>query len=204
MLPSSRPCRGPSAGRALGALTVLLCAGWLPACKADRSPAWAFDPLWVEPVGDGIHGVHTWQLFTDKWQKKRKKRHYVCSVLVEIRGEPADPCEGCELSWAVQTELLESDCDPDLAQDPLFTSLERVGLGPLTTDPEAPYPNLTSTGFTDYGFGWESHGWAYPDDLDADRLPGSATWDGEQTFTFWPTLDWPVPSGDADPPDPAR
>lgn len=166
---------------------MLLCA-----CKADTAPAWAFDPIWIEPDGSAIHGVHTWQMYSERWHEKRKEKFYLCSIVVELWGEPTT-CDDCLHAWAVDTELLETDCDPAVAQDPMFVSLAGLGIGELTSDPGAPHPGNTATGYADYGSGaWEVHGWAYPDALDAGGSPTSPEWDGEQPFVLWPTLDWPV------------
>lgn len=161
--------------------------------NVDTTPAWAFDPIWIEPEGDGIHGIHAWHVYSDAWHEKRAEASYLCAVVVELWGAPAD-CDGCVHAWAVETELLESDCDPALAQDPTFVALKGLGIGEPTTDADAPHPGATAVGYADYGFGaWEVHGWAYPDALDAGRTPTSDEWDGEQPFTLWPTLDWPLP-----------
>src|SRR5688500_8571193 len=85
--------------------------------SSDDTPAWAFDPIWIEPVGEDLHGIHTWQLFSEPWHESRDDRHYVCSVLVEIWGTPSE-CPGCTFAWAVETELLETDCDPAVAEEP--------------------------------------------------------------------------------------
>ena len=176
-------------------LLPLVFAPWL-GCSHDDTPAWAFDPIWIEPLDGGIHGIHTWELFSERWHESRDDKHYVCSVIVELWGTPSDACPDCMVAWDVQSEVLETDCDPAVADEPQLVALPGVGIGDLTADPEAPYPSSTYTGYVDYGSGtWEVHGWAYPEALDLGTQPTSNAWDDEQPFQLWPTLDWPWPPG---------
>jgi len=168
----------------------------LAACSHDDKPALAFDPIWLEPRGDGIHGFETWQVYSAKWASHFREKFYVCSVVVEIEGDPVAPddgCTGCTTAWATTVSLTESDCGDALTADPGFLSLSRIALGdvPSTLSEDNPYPAKAMGGWVDYATGdWEPHGWAYPDALDAGTEPESTDWDGTQPFEFWPAFYW--------------
>jgi hypothetical protein len=162
----------------------------LAACTPDLTPAWAFDPIWIEPMtGDAVHGFQTWEIYGPKWPSSYSDRHYVCSVVVEIEGAPI-PCdaeEGCTWAWDITAALVESDCaDAELAEDGLFVSLDRLALGGPSTSEDAPWPQHTSVGWADYGNGWEVHGSAYPEALDLGAQVESGEWDGVQPFLLVP------------------
>jgi hypothetical protein len=171
----------------------------LAACARDLVPTWGFDPVWLEPAGeDDVHGFHTWQIYDERWSRKPDDRFYVCAVVAEFSGVPTASCgEACTHAWSVQSAVLESDCPASLAEDPLFGSLVGIGLGAASTSPDVPHPGATTVGWIDYGFGWEVHGDAWPEILDAGGTPETTEWDATQAFTFWPTALWPI--GEATP-----
>jgi hypothetical protein len=67
-----------------------------------------------------------------------------------------------------------------------------LGIGSTTSSLEAPFPGQTSDGWIDYGYGWERHGWAYPDALDHGQPSSATEWDPSEPFTLWPTSVWPL------------
>jgi hypothetical protein len=168
------------------------------ACAAPTDPVWAFDPMWVEPVGDGIQGFQTWNLYDARWESNHSERAFVCSVVVQIAGEPtSDLCEGCTAAWLVTPTLLESDCDDGVSVEPGFLSLAGVALGPVPSSlgDDDPYPGQSVGGYADYGDGWMSHGWAYPDALDLGDAPAGVGW-GDGPYRLWPAFVWQY--GDAE------
>lgn len=165
--------------------------------KNDGVPAWAMDPIWLEPDGDGVYGFQTWELFSQPWGKKLDEAYYVCGIVVELTGTPATidaACPGCVAAWDIETALLETDCAADAgADDPAYLSLRRVALGDVPADLQAtdPYPHQSHGGYADYGTGtWETHGWAYPDALDTRGQATDTDWNGEQAFQWWPAYVW--------------
>ncbi len=171
-------------------MLALLLAG----CAPDLTPTWAFDPIWAEPLpGDATYGFQTWELFGPRWDRKRSERHYVCAVVVELAGAPV-PCDAepdCELAWEVTPELVESDCSQEIADDPLFVSLQRLAIGGPALGEGAPWPGSSLTGWADYGAGWEIHGHAYPEALD--RAQPAGTWSDGEPHLFVPTKAFPWP-----------
>lgn len=168
------------------------------ACKGpDTVPAWAWDPIWLEPLDGGAHGFQTWQLYGERWADGYDDKHYVCAVVVELYGAPVtcDAEPECTTAWDFgQGTVLETDCaDPSIADDPLFTSVTRVGLGAPVSGDEIPWPGLTSVGWVDYGGGWEVHGTAWPEALDLGRSVTSGEWDGVEPFQFVPEQAFPWP-----------
>jgi len=92
------------------------------------------DPVWIEPVEDGVHGFQTWMLLDEQWLTSRSPKHVVCSVVVELEGtnvEESALCEGCGDGWTMETWLVESDCPPEWSQDPRWMTLEHLGLGEM-------------------------------------------------------------------------
>ena len=159
-------------------------------CGGDPIPAWAFDPIWLEPTAEGAHGFQTWGLYARPWAKKLDEKHHLCGAVVELEGLTI-ACEGCEAAFEVQATLVEHDCEEGWVQQPLFTALERVAIGPVSTDPDAPHAGATHEGWADYGTGWEVHGHAYAEALDLGDS-GPDTWDGVAPFQLWPTAAFPL------------
>jgi hypothetical protein len=178
---------------------------WLPllaaGCSGDASPTWAFDPLWLEPTEDGgVYGFQTWNVYAEAWTKSFDEGEFLCAIVVEVEGAPSagEACPDCELAWDTTATVLETDCADSLAADPGFTSLTRVGIGPVGPDLGAddPYPARSHGGYADYGTGeWVPHGWAYPEALDTRGQAAETDWDGEQAFTFWPAFYWDLAGG---------
>src|SRR5678815_344913 len=173
----------------MGLATLLLMVG----CAGSGAPTYAFDPIWIEPEGDGIHGFQTWSIYADGWQRRYKERYFVCSVVVELSGTPAaTPCPDCDFTWAVTPELAETDCtDESLASAPGFLSLTGLGLGavPSALRDNNPYPSRSQGSYADYGADWVSHGWGYPESLDTRGEASDAGW-GAQPFELWPAFYW--------------
>lgn len=167
----------------------------LTACGSD-APGWAIDPIFLDPDGAGVRGTHTWQVYAEPWDRRFAERHYLCSALVVLRGEPSPAdCEGCLVAFDVQPELADSDCPDALAADPRFVGLVRVGLTDVMDG--GPYPGASSRGWADYGAGWEVHGRAWPDALSHGAEPASSTWNGVEPFALTPELVWPMSGGPA-------
>lgn len=174
--------------RTLASLGLALLVG---GC-GSKDPAWAIDPMWIEPTDDGIRGFQTWQLYGSRWERKQKDSTFVCTIVVELDGTET-PCTDCQIAWEVTPAVLDSDCDPAVAAQPTWTWLERISVGLPLTD-GARYPGQTVQGFADYGWGWEVHGQAWPDAVASGTGAGlDGTWDGIEPFAFWPELAWPVP-----------
>lgn len=153
------------------------------------------DPVWLEPTADGVHGFQTWEFFSKRWSKNFKDRHYICSIVVELQGEERAPdatCSGCTRAWEIYPTVLETDCDATMASDTSYLALRGLALAPVDTElrEDDPYPGQSQGGVADYGAGWEPHGWAYPESLDASGAAESVAWDGEQPFVLWPAYVW--------------
>lgn len=177
-------------------LTSLL----LGACASEETPAWAFDPIRLEPAGTAdVLGFQTWHVYAEPWAKSRDERHFVCAVVTELVGTPSTACPDCDVAWAVASTQLETDCAPAVGDDPLFTSVVGIGLSAGAPSADAPHPGLTTVGHVDYGFGWEVHGDAWPEALDTGGTAESADWTGTAPFALWPTAIWPLdPAATAD------
>ena len=172
---------------------ILIIAGFvgLTACGSDSEPAWALDPVYIEPSDSGITGFQTWEFFGERWSKGRSGKHYLCTVIVGLTGSPAN-CQPCVTAWDIETSLVESDCPSKITDGPLPLSLVGLGIGELAAEGDPPYPEQTSESWADYGMGWERHGWAYPDGLDHGHSSTSTHWDGTEAYTLWPTSAWPL------------
>lgn len=168
----------------------------LAACSSPDEPAWALDSLWLEPdAQETVYGFHTWELYAERWKRKQKDKHFICSVVVEVWGTPSEPsegCLGCTHAWSTEVELLETDCADDLLT-PRYLSLQEVGLGELTADlaAEDPFPGQSVGGWARYGDeDVLPHGFAYPATLDEGGQPETSDWDGVEPFTWWPAWAW--------------
>lgn len=175
----------------------MLLAALLACGSNDTTPAFAMDLVWLEPSGEtDVYGFQTWELFSAAWNKKYSDKHYVCSIVVELNGEPdtsGEICRDCDVAWQVTAELLETDCADGVADDPDFFTLSRVGLGPVPDDLVAddPWTGQSHGAFADYGGGdWVPYGWGYPESLDNRGSADSTDWDGAQAFQLWPAYVW--------------
>ncbi|MCB9677016.1 MAG: hypothetical protein H6737_18005 [Alphaproteobacteria bacterium] len=168
--------------------TLPLLALALGGC-ASSDPTWALDVGFVVPEGSGVTGSVTWQVYRKAWQRKFADRHYLCAVLTTFDGTPTTPdCPDCVAAMEVTLAVEDSDCDDALTANPTFVSITRIGFGPVGAG--GPYPGESSTGYVDYGPGWEVHGWAYPDRLTQGETPDTLEWDGTQPFSMAPTFAW--------------
>jgi hypothetical protein len=174
----------------IGLLGLLM--GCLP---DDGTPVWAIDPIYLEPTADeGVYGFQSWHLYSERWASQFSPRYHVCSVVVELVGAavPSPQCAECTKTWEVMPTLLEHDCDEEVAANPTFLSIRRVGLAQTheVLEDGDPHPSSSTGGVVRYGNDyWEYHGWAYPETLD-EGDPAPATWDGEHTFVWWPAWVW--------------
>jgi len=168
-------------------LSLVLLGG----CQPDTSPAWALDPIWFEARDTGIHGYQSWLIYQDRWERKQQDRFFLCSVVVEFDGSPS-PCDDCDVAWRVDPRVTDGDCPSAMMDDPLFTRLEQIGLRRADDGFDTPHPGQTSTGYADYGWGWEIHGMAWPATLDHGGHTPDAAWSGEEPFTLSPVLAWPL------------
>lgn len=169
---------------------------WLTlACAPDLTPAWAIDPWWAEPAAEGgLHGFQTWMLYGPRYAKNRSDRSYVCSVVVEFTATPSAPCPGCTSGWAVAPALAESDCDEAWTAEPAWLTLTAIGVGPV---PEAlaaddPHPGTSMGSYADYGDGWLSAGWVWPEATETSAT--TAAWTGGDPAVFWPAYAWELPA----------
>lgn len=164
------------------------------ACKTGPSePAWAFDPIALEPDGAfAVQGFQTWEVYDERWNGRTDAdKHFVCAVVVSFEGAPADGCDTCTEGWEVQTDVIETDCDDLWLRTQTFhESLVGLGIGPVDATPDAPVPGSTWEGWIDEGFGWQRHGWAWPDVVEDGGTQSRPGWNGEDAFTLWPTTAW--------------
>lgn len=176
---------------------LLLLVAVAPACTGDATPAFAFDPIFLEPVGAGVHGFETWQLYSSRWSKHQNDRYYVCSVVTEFSGTPGTACPDCTEAWTLtDVAVIQTDCGGEFGTDPMFTTLRALGLGgPAKGD--VPYPGQTTEAFADWGNDWEAYGDGWPEALDAGDAPTDATWDGVQAFNLLPNATFAVDGGSA-------
>jgi len=163
----------------------------IAACTPDPEPTWALDPITFTSDAEGIVGFQNWTFFAQPWSKRQASKHHICTVVVRFTGTPSQ-CPECEHAWEVDPTILETDCPDSLAEGPLPLSMMALGIGAATEAPDAPFPGQTSEGWVDYGYGWERHGWAYPDALDHGRPSSATQWDPAEPFTLWPTYVWPL------------
>ncbi len=176
-------------------LAILVLPLWISACGADTHPVWAADTLYVEPDGDGVYALQSWEVFGDRWARRGSDRHYICAVVVELEGTAAEPCDGCDATWTLAGSLLESDCDDAFVTEAQFPTATGLGIGSLDTSlvEDDPWPQQSSGGLIAYDDGaLVAHGWAFPQALDQGEAPSATTWDGSQPFVWWPAFAWEV------------
>jgi hypothetical protein len=174
--------------------TALLCLAASGCAAPTGVPAWAVDPIWLEPAGDeAVFGFQSWELFGEGWTSGYGAQHYVCAVVVRLDGTASTPCPECDAAWTFSTRLVETDCADEHVSAERFLALERVGLGPLPVglEGDTPHPGQTASAYADYGRGWEPYGFGWPAALDAgEAVAGDGAWDGVEPFQLRPNLLW--------------
>ncbi len=164
----------------------------LAACGGQGDAVfWGFQHASLTVSGDRISGYQVWEMYGEKWERKQKEKHHVCSVVqaltgVERAGE-LEGCQGCLVTYEVELELVESDCDPSVSERADLAGMTQLGIGTLPADLEAsePYPGAT--------FGWYQswdndsatiHGYAW-----REPEPTDAAWE-EGAVVLWPAYTW--------------
>jgi hypothetical protein len=185
----------------IASFSSVVAAGLLLAGCASNEPTWALDVTFVAPSDApdaALTGSQTWQVYRRAWQRSFKGRHYLCSVFVVFDATGTTPdCPDCLAAYDVVPEVGYSDCSDALTADPVFTSLTRIGFGPVSDSPTAPYPDASSPAYADYGLGWEVHGWAWPEGVSEGDVPDVVVFDGTQPFDMAPAFAWQLTGGSA-------
>ena len=171
----------------------MLAAALLVGCAPRGPVAWGSDPIWLAQADEGgVYGFQTWRLYRDGWQRKQRDRFYACAVLVELSGDPTEPCDGCSHAFGVSAAVIESDCLEGMQDDARFTGLTALALGQLGSTADSPYPSQSYDSHADYGYGWEPHGLAWPADLDHGAILTDPSWEAGHAFHFEPLTALPL------------
>ncbi len=165
----------------------------LNAC-GPRDPAWALDPVHLDPDGaGGVVGYHQWHLYDARFERTQRERTFACGAVFTLEGAPRDPCEGCTHAWDIDTDLFETDCDPLAFDLSTLPQLTRVALAPMGGDLALldPYPGIAQLARVAYdGDAVEDWGWAWPASLEHDGTADGPAWNDRQSFSFWPAYVW--------------
>lgn len=160
------------------------------ACGASAEPAWVVTTLWIEPVDAAtVRGLATQQYASGRWERRQRDRDHLCAELFAFTGEPADLCEGCEASWALSFESLESHC-PWAPRADLLP--QAIGLGPVFEElvGAPPVPGAGAGSWTRHADqAWAPHGFAFRGPLSAPDTDLPA-WNQRDPITAWPA--WAV------------
>ncbi|MFT5686509.1 MAG: hypothetical protein ACI8RZ_007465 [Myxococcota bacterium] len=152
---------------------------------------WGFQHANLTVSGDRLSGYQIWELYGEKWERKQKEKHHICSVVQTLTGVETDSeiegCLSCLAVYEVNLELLESDCDPSISEREDLAGMIRFGIGALPEELEedAPYSDATLGWYQ----GWDDasatiHGYAWQD-----PEPTEPIW-GDGAFTLWPAYTW--------------
>ena len=110
---------------------------------------WGFQHASLTVSGEHIRGYQIWELYGEKWERKQKEKHHICSVVQTLTGlETAAELEGCldcQAVYEVELELLESDCELSVSERSDLAGMTRFGVGALPAELEdgEPYPGAT-------------------------------------------------------------
>jgi hypothetical protein len=170
------------------ALSTLMLAG----CAQGGQARWVMDTWLIDPAGQNLSAVTTWEVFGPNWESNQRPGNHVCTVVVEWTGTPtsdavpADSCAACDRAWALDVAAFDSDCSDTVASHPLYMGLTGVGIGPVDASlagEEGPADPAFGS-FVEGEDGWVPHGWATP-------AAGDVTaWNGTAAFTLWPAFAW--------------
>ena len=164
----------------------------LTACGGQGDAAfWGFQHASVTVEGDRISGYQIWEIFTERWQRKQKDKHHVCSVVQTLKGVQGDVelqgCLGCEATYDLELTFLESDCEASLHERADLAGMTQLGIGMLSDDleEESPHPGVALGWFQSWdGQSAEANGYAWQE-----PEPTAPVWQ-EGTFTLWPAVAW--------------
>ena len=162
------------------------------ACGGQGDAAfWGFQHASVTVSGDDLEGYQIWELYAERWQRKQKEKHHICSLVQTLTGTATEPvlegCLDCEAVYAVSVDFLETDCDEDIASRADLAGMTRLAIGAVSDELEvdSPQPGVSlgwyqsfdNTTATPHGYAWQ------------DPEPVEAVWtDG--TYTLWPAYAW--------------
>ena len=162
-------------------LWVLLLFG---GCSSPE-PQWMLDVASIGPEhpDDGLVGTQTWQFYRSKWSRNQRAKHYLCSTIVQLDAVPSlELCERCERAWSIETTVISNDCDTSA---PAVPHTYALGFGG-DAQPGDEFPEGSLPGWIDNGYGWERHGWVYPQNVDT----RSEDWVDVDQATWWPLFAW--------------
>lgn len=164
----------------------------LSAC-ADQTPAWALQHGTLDTLDGAIDGYQVWEVYRDKWTRKRGERHHLCAVVQTLEGEEVTTlpgCVGCARSFAVRTELLETDC---AAAPGGLDGVTHFSFGPVPNELQAdePHPGATLGWYVSFdGEAVEPMGFAWNAALDEGEQPEQTGFVDGERFVFWPAWAW--------------
>lgn len=175
-----------------GALLPLL----LPACGGQQQPAWAVQHATLDVESDGISGYQLWELFAKKWKKKQDDKHHLCALVQTVDGTlttDLDGCLGCEASYAVTVDELETDCDPTWVAGETFEGVRAFAFGEVPPE-EAdldPYPGHSLGWYQSWdGQTAEFIGFAWHEALGTASDPGIQGWSPGERYVLEPVYAW--------------
>ena len=171
----------------------------LGACGPADEPAWAFQhgSLVVSDSGEAIEGFQVWEMYAQRWRKKKKEKFHICARVQTVQGEQTsdlEGCAGCLATFVIETEELESDCGKGQggAEDG-FTGMGHFAFGALPKElrDSAPYPGQTMAWYVS----WDTRnaellGYAWNERLDMGEMVSDAGWVAGESYVLWPAYAW--------------
>lgn len=184
--------RPPLVRRALPGLLAVA----LPGCGGEAVPRWAVQHATVDVSTSGLQGYQVWELFGKKWKRKQAEKHHLCGLVQTVDGDlqgALDGCEGCEASYALRIEELESDCDPAWVSGDTYDGVRGYAFGDVPADQAGldPYPGRSLGWYLSWdGETAEFMGFAWSEAIETGDGPPAQGWAPGERYVLEPAYAW--------------
>jgi len=181
--------RGPSW---VPAFAVAACCVALSACGGGDA-AWAVQHATVDVSSSGVRGYQVWEIFDGRWDNKQTGKHHLCAVVQDLDGglvADLDGCAGCEASYELTVDLLETDCEPGTIDPSDFAGVRAYAFGDIPADQRDadPDPGRSVGWYVSWdGLQAEFMGFASPEVSDSSA---ASSWQIDARYDLLPALAW--------------
>ncbi len=176
-------------GLALGGLGLV-------GCQGGDAPRWAVQHGSLELTTDGFQGYQVWELFSARWKKDGDERTHLCAVVQRMEGKltsALDGCEGCQGSYEVTVEPLETDCPEGSVAEGSFESSHILAVGrvPAAIADQDPHPGRSLGWYQGWGEAEaQAMGFVLPEGVGTANDPGVQGWIPGERYDLEPVYAW--------------
>ncbi|RME20924.1 MAG: hypothetical protein D6798_19300 [Deltaproteobacteria bacterium] len=153
---------------------------------------WAVQHATVDVSSSGVSGYQVWEIFDRRWDDRQNSRHHLCAVVQQVEGglvADFEGCDGCEASYELEVDLLETDCPADTVDPSVFSGVRGYGFGEVPSElrDADPDPGRSVGWYVSWdGQQAEALGFATPEDDTVD----ATGWQVDTRYELVPAVAW--------------